>query len=288
MKPEVTVALPVRCAEKHIQANIQSLLAQSFRNLEIIVIEDPPHDRTKHVIDSFKDERIRYLRNPRRMGLSWSRNRALKLAVGKYVFFTDSDCVVSRDWIVQGLKSFEEFDCAGVEGRTYYVSESYKPTFSDRVVENVRGSQFMACNMAYRKDVLCGVGGFDERYNYFEDRDLALRVAKLGKIHFDPSMIAYHQKGTLNPKSLLKQAEKMKNRVLLYKRFRDKTYFLWRIAFPARLAAIIAPPLILGNLFMCRFETRDDFILVPFVYVRIIYERILFWQMCAKERFLLV
>jgi GT2 family glycosyltransferase len=73
-------------------------------------------------------------------------------------------------------------NCVGVEGKVCYVSEDYKPTFSDRVIQNRYGGQFLTGSMAYKKDVIERVGGFDERYTYLDDRDLALRAMKLGKI----------------------------------------------------------------------------------------------------------
>jgi GT2 family glycosyltransferase len=128
---------------------------------------------------------------------------------------------VSTDWI-QGLESFQT-GVVGVEGKTYYVSEKYVTTFSDSVIQNKHGGQFMTCNVAYEKSALEKVKGFDERYqHYFEDRDLAFRVRRIGKIVFNPSMIVYHQKVTMAPRNYLKRAQRIRDRVLLFKRFQDR------------------------------------------------------------------
>jgi glycosyltransferase involved in cell wall biosynthesis len=65
MKVDVTVALSVHNSERYIRACIESLLAQTFKNYEIVVVEDPPYDRTKRIIETFEDKRIVYLRNAR-------------------------------------------------------------------------------------------------------------------------------------------------------------------------------------------------------------------------------
>jgi GT2 family glycosyltransferase len=252
------------------------------------VVEDPPYDRTKRIIETFEDKRIAYLRNQRRLGISGSRNKCVELAEGKYLFFTDGDCIVSADWIKQGLRSFADFGCAGVEGKTYYVSEEYQPSYSDRVVENKKGGEFMTCNIAYEKSVIMRIGGFDERYTCYEDRDLALRAAKFGKIHFNPKMIVYHQKSVLKPGEFVQMGRLIRNWVLIYKRFGDKKYILWRIVHPLNLVATIFPPLILGNFFIRRFRTKMDLVLLPFAYERLILERLSLWYMCAKERVLLI
>lgn len=288
MRPDITVAISVYRAERYIRECLHSLLAQTIRNFEILIVEDPPFDRTKEIIDAFEDKGIRYFRNQRHLGISKSRNRCIELANGKYVFFTDDDCIVSENWIEQGLNSLLKSDCVGVEGKTYYVSEEYKPTRSDGVIASKKGEQFMTCNIAYKKSVLESIGGFDERFTYLEDRDLALRAKKLGKICFNPEMIVYHQKKSLKPNQFVQAGKRIRNRVLLYKKFKDKPLFIWRIAYPLDLAAIIFPPLIFGSFFRSRYKTKEDYALFPFIYVRLIYERLNFWDMCARERIFLI
>ncbi len=61
-------------------------------------------DKTKNLIENFQDKRIKYFKNEKWLGITKSRNRSIKFAKGDYIFFTDGDCVVSKDWIEQGLK----------------------------------------------------------------------------------------------------------------------------------------------------------------------------------------
>lgn len=285
---KVTVALSIYNSEDNIALCIKSILVQSITNFEVLVVEDPPFDRSGQIINSFKDERIRYFRNKKKLGLSASRNRCLELAKGNFIFFTDDDCVVSSDWIKQGLLSIHRYDCVGVEGKTYYVSKSYVPTMSDNVVENKTGGQYPTCNMLYRKDVLNQLKGFDERYTYMEDRDLALRAKKFGKIIFNPHMIVYHQKKIFSPKDFVETGKEATNRVFLRKKLNDKSFFLGRILYPMNLIAVFVPPLIISSFFSSRYRTKQDFSLFPFTYVRLIYERLSFWEMCARERIFLI
>ena len=288
MKVDVTVSMPLLSAERYIHACIKSLLAQTTSNFEIVTVEDPPYDRTKNTIDGFKDDRIRYLRNRQFLGVPKSQNKCLRLAEGKYVFFTDADCIVSENWIEQGLKSFRDENCVAVEGKTYYVSEDYMPTYSDHVIKNEEGGQFMTCNMAYKSSVLERIGGFDERFDYLEDRDLGLRVLRIGKICFNPRMVVYHQKVTVNPTQFVKTGGRIRNRVLLYRKFKERKFILWKIASPLDLMAMIFPPLIVGSLFRNRYRTKEDFALFPFIYPRLVYARLSLWQMSAKERVFLI
>lgn len=287
-KTEATVALSVFRAEKYIRKCIESLLAQTVQNFEILIVEDPPFDRTKNIIDAFEEETIRYTRNEKHLGITKSRNRCVELAKGNYIFFTDDDCIVAENWIEQGLNSFREQDCIGVEGKTYYVSERYEPTYSDAVIENKKGGHYMTCNIAYQKSTIKNLGGFDEKYTYLEDRDLALRMMKVGKIHFNREMIVYHQKVTLKPIQFIRRAKNIRNRVLLYKKFREKAGFLGRIVYPLDLMGVIFPPLVFGSLLRNKYRSKEDFALFPFNYLRLIYERLNLWDMSVRERIILI
>jgi GT2 family glycosyltransferase len=288
MRTNVTVAIPICRCEKYIRQCIESLLTQDFRDFKIIIVEDPPFDRAKNIIKAFEDERITYVRNRTRLGISGSRNKCIELANAEYIFWTDGDCTVSHDWIKQGLETLLDLDCVGVEGKTYYVSEKYEPTFSDGVIENKNGGQFMTCNIAYKKSVLQKIGGFDDSYSYLEDRDLAVKAMKHGKIYFNPNMVVYHQKITLRPARFVKTGERLKNRVFLYKKSKERKFILWRIVFPLNLVSLIFPPLVFVSLFRNRYRTKEDFALFPFVYIRLIYERLSLWNTCAKERVFLI
>jgi len=287
-KQTVSVLMCVRNVEKYIGNCIKSILDQTFADFEIVVIDEyDSNDKTRKIIENFKDERIRYFRNRKWLGIPKSRNLSVKYAKGEYVFFTDGDCVVCKDWIEQGLKFLKDSDCAGVEGRSYYISEDYVPTFSDHTYERGRG-KFMTNNIAYKKSFVKGAGGFDERYNYLEDRDLAFRILRRGKIEFNPNMIVYVQKETTTPTSLIKHAPIIKNRVYLFKRFHDKEVVSWRIVEPWDLAKIICPPLFFASLFFNKFTTSDDYKLLPFTYPKVILERLELWKECAKERVFLI
>ena len=288
MKTDVSVVMCARNAEKYIENCISSLLDQTFENFEIVIVDDMSSDNTANIIRKFDDKRIRYFRNKEWLKIAKSRNRGVKYANGRYVFFTDADCTVSRKWIEEGIKYLEDKNCVGVEGKIYYVSKDYEPTFSDHALENRSGGQFMTASAAYRKDVVMNVGGFDERLDYLDDREIALRIMRHGKICFNPNMIAYHPRVIMTPAKFIKSAAQTKNRVILFKRFGERKFMLWRIVEPLNLAKAVFPPLILTSLFFNRYKTREDFRLLPYTYVYVILERLHLWKTSAMERVFLI
>jgi glycosyltransferase involved in cell wall biosynthesis len=283
----VSVLICVRNSEKYIGDCIASILQQTFTDFELVIVDDFSSDNTGEMIKSFKDKRIIYLKNEQWLGITRSRNACIRHANGEYLFFTDGDCIVSKDWIEQGLKNLKDCDCVGVEGKTYYVSKNYQPTFSDHSCESHAGD-YMTGNVAYKKTAVIKIRGFDERYTCHEDRDFGLRILQFGKIHFNANMLVYVQQQTLTPREYVKRSNAIKNRVYLFKRFHDTRCIAWRFVDPISLGMIIFPALVFTSLLSYRFRTIDDFKLVPFKYVNLVCSRLQLWSESAKERVLLI
>lgn len=91
MKPEISVVMPVYNGEKYLKEAIESILNQSFKNFEFIIINDGSTDKTAEIIQSYRDERIVYINNEKNLGLSKSFNIGIKVAQGSYIARMDAD-----------------------------------------------------------------------------------------------------------------------------------------------------------------------------------------------------
>jgi glycosyltransferase involved in cell wall biosynthesis len=91
--PAVTVLLPVYNGEKFLRPAIDSVLAQTYRNFELLIINDGSSDGTEAIIQSYRDDRIVYVRNEQNLRLIATLNRGLDLARGVYVARMDADDV---------------------------------------------------------------------------------------------------------------------------------------------------------------------------------------------------
>ena len=285
---KVSVVMCVRNVEKYIFGCVQSILNQSFGDFELVIIDDMSVDRTKSIIEEFDDRRLKYFRNEKWRGISWSRNRSVEHAVGEYLFFTDGDCTVSKNWIEEGLKHFGDPEVVGVEGKIVYVSDDYRPTFSDGVQENRTGGNFMTGNVAYEKKIVEMVGGFDERLTSLEDRDIGLRILKHGKICFASEMVVTHPRVVLTPKKFIASAARNVSRVRMFKKSGMKEDILWRVYCPFNLVKILFPPLILSSLFTKRFRSSYDYNLLPYSYIYLIFERLQLWKASLGERIFVI
>lgn len=87
----VSIIMPSYNTAQYIKASIDSVIAQTYANWELIIVDDCSVDNTDEVVASYSDERIRYFKNEKNSGAAVSRNRALREAKGKWIAFLDSD-----------------------------------------------------------------------------------------------------------------------------------------------------------------------------------------------------
>ena len=89
--PRVSVFIPVYNREHYIPVAVNSMLAQSFTDFELIVVDDGSTDRTLEVLSRYSDPRLRIARNPSNLGIPATRNHGLELARGEFIALLDSD-----------------------------------------------------------------------------------------------------------------------------------------------------------------------------------------------------
>lgn len=105
--PLVSVCIPTYRGAAHIAATIESVLSQSLIDLELLIIDDNSPDETLQVVESFKDKRIRYLRNPANLGPEGNWNRCLQEASGKYFKLLPQDDTLFPDALERQIEVLE-------------------------------------------------------------------------------------------------------------------------------------------------------------------------------------
>ena len=92
-KPLVSIVMPLYNSEKYIESTLKSILNQTYKNFELIIIDDGSKDSGSDIIKEYlkSDSRIKYYRNKKNSGVSFSRNRGIELSEGKWIAFIDSD-----------------------------------------------------------------------------------------------------------------------------------------------------------------------------------------------------
>lgn len=122
----VTIIIPVYNVEKYLDCCIESVVSQSYKNLEIVLVDDKSPDSCPQKCDSWslKDNRIKVLHKEINQGLGEARNSGLEIASGKYILFLDSDDYIEKNAINLLVETAEKEDADIVGSGEYGVKES--------------------------------------------------------------------------------------------------------------------------------------------------------------------
>lgn len=191
MNPVVSVILPTYNRANALRISSASVLAQTFSDLELIIVDDGSEEDIASVAESFKDARVRYIRCDENRGVASARNIGIAVAKGKYIAFQDSD----DEWLISKLETQlsaignDAMLLCGVvrcfETRAHF----YSPLVSHvQFGEAIPFSEVVRRRMIYPqgwllpKYMLDEVGGFDEELRVCEDYELLLRLAMRFKV----------------------------------------------------------------------------------------------------------
>lgn len=107
----VAIIVPVYNAEQYLKECLESIISQTYNNIEIILIDDGSTDNSGNICDEYaiKDKRIRVFHNENR-GVSYSRNLGISKATSKYLLFVDSDDVVKKEYVYELIKPIKKED----------------------------------------------------------------------------------------------------------------------------------------------------------------------------------
>ena len=188
---KVSIVIPTHNRPELLKRAILSVLAQTYRDFEVIVVDDGDKPHAKNVVDGFADVRFRYIAHePANRGGSVTRNTGIKESRGEYIAFLDDD----DEWLpeklalqVEALSHAGEevgFSATGVENVTEHGSTQNKIQngiydFSEIVLLRFKG--FITSSLLIRRKVFDDVGFFDESLPSHQEVDLLIRITRFYK-----------------------------------------------------------------------------------------------------------
>ncbi|NOQ64220.1 MAG: glycosyltransferase [Methyloprofundus sp.] len=231
--PHVTIVIPLYNVERYIASTLDSVLQQSWQDLEIIIVNDGSTDRSMAICQQFDDPRIRYVEQPNG-GLAAARNAGIDHARGEYIGFIDADDIWYPEKVSRHLEHFASDPELGLsysysslmdeEGKDVGViqKEGTAPTtFADCYIRNVIGN---GSNALLRREVFNGRGtdleafpplhAFDIDLRHAEDYELWSRIAALTqwKMVCIPEVLVWYR---LNPNGLSANTQRQRHYHLL-------------------------------------------------------------------------
>ncbi len=198
--PRVSVVVCAYNADRTMEDCLISLEKLNYPDYEVIVVNDGSTDKTLEISERYPYCKI--ISQPNK-GLSVARNVGAEASTGEIVAYTDSDCVADPDWLTYLVAKMESAGLVACGGPNFPPPEDSMvpaavavspggPThvlISDDVAEHIAG-----CNMAFRRDVLLRLGGFDPLYRAAgDDVDICWRFQDAGyTIGFSPAAVVWH------------------------------------------------------------------------------------------------
>jgi glycosyltransferase involved in cell wall biosynthesis len=214
--PTLSVLICTRNRADKLKRAVESVLANSFTDYELIVVDQSTDGKTAATLATLNDDRLRYVPS-NTVGLSKSRNIAARKSRAEILVYTDDDCVCDREWLASIYAEFAAApDVAGVYGRVIPYGRHdgmICPCINESTERLVLDSPAIphaslggGNNMAFRKSVFRKVGLFEEslgagtKLNHAEDTEFSFRVLwHRCKIVYTPVPMVQHDKWLNSP-----------------------------------------------------------------------------------------
>jgi glycosyltransferase involved in cell wall biosynthesis len=197
----VSIVLPTYKRAHVLPHAIRSVLAQTYPNWELIVVDDNSPDNTPEIVRSFSDERIRYVRNDPNLKLPRALNKGFSLARGAYLTWTSDDNLYADNAIEKMVSRLQAGDCDFVYADYYVFSEQNaegRPLDirRDKLPDQLqleKGNHIGACFM-YTRKVYEAIGDYDPELLLVEDYDYFIRAARLFGFCHIPEALYYFRR----------------------------------------------------------------------------------------------
>jgi glycosyltransferase involved in cell wall biosynthesis len=200
-KPVVSVVIPVYNGERFIAAAIESVLHQTFSDLECIVVDDGSTDATSQLIDAYGSDVVCVRKQ--NSGVASARNEGIRIARGRYVAFLDADDVWLKEKVARQVELAEATQAALVYTGLQIVDEELRPISEEIAAPPaiaLRNSLLLEqpymsipSTSLILRAVLEDVGGFDERMSTSADTDLGCRLALRYPIAAIPEPLVFYR-----------------------------------------------------------------------------------------------
>ncbi len=200
--PKISVIIPTYNRADIVKKAIKSVLEQNFSDLELIVIDDHSEDNTEEVVMSFRDSRLKQIRQKKRQGAPAARNAGIKIARGEFIGLLDDD----DKWLPNKLKyQIEKFKivsnkigliyCAAqtVNSKTNKIISSTLPDLKGNILKDLlRSNAISSATPLIRKKCFDAVGLYDETLTGCQDWDMWVRIAEKFEIDFIEEILAQY------------------------------------------------------------------------------------------------
>ena len=187
----ISIIIPLYNKEQTIRQSIESVLSQSFRNIELIVVDDGSTDKSVSVAESIDDSRLKLIKQEN-AGPSAARNTGLRCARGEWVVFLDADDELCDDALIVMHDKCNIYPDADIIDFNKYIRKDGKLTLQKHQIEGPVKNPLRAwyyrkispgCGHSIFKTSFAQAHPYNEQFRRFEDADLLLRMLPAAKVY---------------------------------------------------------------------------------------------------------
>jgi len=203
-QPKVSVVMSVYNGARYVQQAVDSILSQSFQDLEFVVVDDGSTDDTMQILAAYDDPRLVLVENERNLGLTRSLNRGIALSRGELIARQDADDISLPQRLQRQIAYLDAHPGVGLLGSGSrwidadgnIIRESRPPTEPARLQAIMLGSvPFLHGTFVFRRECLADLGGgYDERMPVAQDCDLFLRLSERWDVANLPDILYVHRR----------------------------------------------------------------------------------------------
>ncbi len=189
---KLSVVMPVYNGEKYLKEAVYSILNQTFKDFELIVVNDGSIDQTAEILKSFKDKRLVVVENSTNIGIARSLNKGLEIARGEYIARCDADDINAPERFEKQVRFLEEnkehvlvgSNCILIDEETREIGTLKTPE-TDRQIRTmiIVRNPVIHSSVMYRARLVKKTKGYRSLFNGAEDYDLWFRLLRYGKFH---------------------------------------------------------------------------------------------------------
>ncbi|MDA2931700.1 glycosyltransferase [Nitrospinae bacterium AH-259-F20] len=292
----MSVIIPALNEEKTIRECLSSLLKMDYppERREILVVDNGSTDRTAEIVKSFP---VRYIREERR-GASSARNKGIEAGKGEILAFTDADCIVSRGWLWELVRAFDEEGVGGVAGEIVAYPPKTPAEWYAARVRHLSPRKYLSrpllpfavfANLAFRRDVFDKIGLLDETILEGEATDFCTRFFRgTGlKLEYALKAIVFHRHRATAWEFFRQQWNYGKGHAKLYIKYRQEIPWGWRKSFLAYRELARAAWGLAKSVLRYGFKgDREDFYFYYFEFLKKLAERLGFIRQSISQGYL--
>ena len=193
----ISVIIPTYNRAHLIKKSVESVLNQTYKNLELIIVDDGSTDNTKEIIEYINDERIVYIKQAKNLGASAARNNGIDLAKGKYIAFQDSDDTWLLDKLEKQINALNKNNADVVCSKMFVYGNLLKRKTPKNISEGFLKEDTLPLGISngalFGKREVFLENKFNTTIKCIEDFEIALRIKQKYSIYFmDEALINYY------------------------------------------------------------------------------------------------